>query len=143
MDLAVHLSCRFHRGWSCICCRNCRPTWYDRPKDYISHLRGFAFQLVDVRNIHWPCEAVFAERSIISRLYNPSIPNSPCDPCMVHCCMHWCALCQEHRELKGRLLDETFVPITVVNPPPVQEMSAASDSHNLAPPLLMGLSELT
>ncbi|KAL0304107.1 UNVERIFIED_CONTAM: Cell number regulator 6, partial [Sesamum radiatum] len=66
------------------------------------------------------------------------LENSPCDPCMVHCCMHWCALCQEHRELRGRLLDETFVPITVVNPPPVQEMTAASDSHNSAPPSTNG-----
>ncbi|KAL8049879.1 hypothetical protein ABFX02_06G047700 [Erythranthe guttata] len=56
------------------------------------------------------------------------LENSPCDPCMVHCCMHWCALCQEHRELKGRLLDETFEPMTIVNPPPVQQMNSASDS---------------
>ncbi|RWW41394.1 hypothetical protein BHE74_00053126 [Ensete ventricosum] len=49
--------------------------------------------------------------------------NSPCDPCMVHCCMHWCAICQEHREMKGRLSDNLVMPMTVVNPPPVQEMS--------------------
>ncbi|KAG6497835.1 hypothetical protein ZIOFF_045741 [Zingiber officinale] len=54
--------------------------------------------------------------------------NSPCDPCMVHCCMHWCAICQEHREMKGRLSDNLVTPMTVVNPPPVQEMSDRSSS---------------
>ncbi|KAL2892503.1 Cell number regulator 6 [Bienertia sinuspersici] len=52
------------------------------------------------------------------------IQDSPCDPCVVHCCMHWCALCQEHREMKGRLSENTMTPMTVVNPPPVQEMSS-------------------
>ncbi|KAI3458306.1 hypothetical protein Pfo_014969 [Paulownia fortunei] len=66
------------------------------------------------------------------------LKNSPCDPCMVHCCMHWCALCQEHRELKGRLSDDTLMPMTVVNPPPVQEMNAASDTHHSAPPSTNG-----
>lgn len=51
--------------------------------------------------------------------------NAPCDPCMVHCCLHWCALCQEHREMKGHLSDEAITPMTIVNPPPVQEMNAA------------------
>ncbi|XP_031482922.1 cell number regulator 6-like [Nymphaea colorata] len=57
------------------------------------------------------------------------LKNSPCDPCMVHCCMHWCALCQEHREMKGRLTDDVVMPMTVVNPPPVQEMQLP-ESHN-------------
>ncbi|KAG6501782.1 hypothetical protein ZIOFF_041666 [Zingiber officinale] len=56
------------------------------------------------------------------------LKNSPCDPCMVHCCMHWCAICQEHREMKGRLSDNLVTPMTVVNPPPVQEMSDRSSS---------------
>ncbi|CAA0836702.1 PLAC8 family protein [Striga hermonthica] len=58
------------------------------------------------------------------------LKNSPCDPLMVHCCLHWCAICQEHRELKGRLSDDTPMPMTVVNPPPVQEMNASGDSHH-------------
>ncbi|KAL0382286.1 UNVERIFIED_CONTAM: Cell number regulator 6 [Sesamum calycinum] len=58
--------------------------------------------------------------------------NSPCDPCLVHCCMHWCALCQEHREMKARLSDDAIMPMTVVNPPPVQEMNAAGDSQGSA-----------
>eukprot|EP00850_Spirogloea_muscicola_P006770 SM000032S12154 [mRNA] locus=s32:902526:904009:+ [translate_table: standard] len=49
--------------------------------------------------------------------------NTPCDPCMVHCVLHPCAVCQEHREMKSRLSDmEPAVPMTVVNPPAVQEM---------------------
>ncbi|MQM22338.1 hypothetical protein Taro_055389 [Colocasia esculenta] len=50
------------------------------------------------------------------------LKNSPCDPCMVHCCMHWCALCQEHREMKSRLSD-VVVSTTFTNPPAVQEMN--------------------
>lgn len=61
------------------------------------------------------------------------LQNSPCDPCMVHCCMHWCALCQEHREMKGRLSDDVAMPMTIVNPPPVQEMSAPGDNTDSAP----------
>ncbi|CAI0377812.1 unnamed protein product [Linum tenue] len=56
------------------------------------------------------------------------LKNAPCDPCMVHCCMHWCALCQEHREMKGRLSDNFVMPMTIVNPPPVQEMSVTETS---------------
>ncbi|KAF8412430.1 hypothetical protein HHK36_000394 [Tetracentron sinense] len=59
----------------------------------------------------------------------PTVQNSPCDPCMVHCCMHWCALCQEHREMKGRLSDNVVMPMTIVNPPPVQEMSASENQE--------------
>ncbi|CAN6460866.1 unnamed protein product [Victoria cruziana] len=59
-------------------------------------------------------------RQELQRKYH--LKNSPCDPCMVHCCMHWCALCQEHREMKGRLVDDVIMPMTVVNPPPVQAM---------------------
>ncbi|KAK9293114.1 hypothetical protein L1049_021100 [Liquidambar formosana] len=61
------------------------------------------------------------------------LKNSPCDPCMVHCCMHWCALCQEHREMQGRLSDNVVMPMTVVNPPPIQEMNASGDNQNSAP----------
>ncbi|KAH8513650.1 hypothetical protein H0E87_006785 [Populus deltoides] len=61
------------------------------------------------------------------------LKNSPCDPCMVHCCMHWCALCQEHREMKGRLSDNFVMPMTIVNPPPVQEMSATTENQDSTP----------
>ncbi|KAF8008659.1 hypothetical protein BT93_K2354 [Corymbia citriodora subsp. variegata] len=62
------------------------------------------------------------------------LKNSPCDPCLVHCCMHWCALCQEHREMKGRLSENVVMPMTIVNPPPVQEMNSASEAQDSAPP---------
>ncbi|KAJ4775168.1 Cell number regulator 6 [Rhynchospora pubera] len=50
------------------------------------------------------------------------LKNAPYDPCAVHCCLHWCAICQEHREMKGRLSENTVMPMTVINPPAVQEM---------------------
>ncbi len=52
------------------------------------------------------------------------LQNSPCDPCMVHCCLHWCALCQEHREMQGRLSDNLVMPMTIINPPEPQEMGS-------------------
>ncbi|CAM8935474.1 unnamed protein product [Rhodiola kirilowii] len=51
------------------------------------------------------------------------LKDSPCDPCMVHCCLHPCALCQEHREMKSRLSDNVDMTTTVINPPPHQAMS--------------------
>ncbi|KAJ7949513.1 Cell number regulator 6 [Quillaja saponaria] len=60
------------------------------------------------------------------------LKNSPCDPCLVHCCLHWCAVCQEHREMKGRLSDNVVSQMTVVNPPPIQEMKSTDDNGNSA-----------
>lgn len=57
------------------------------------------------------------------------LKNSPCDPCLVHCCLHWCAICQEHREMKGRLTDDMVMPITVINPPPIQEMTSVGTAE--------------
>ncbi|KZV43419.1 cell number regulator 6-like [Dorcoceras hygrometricum] len=62
------------------------------------------------------------------------LKNSPCDPCLVHCCMHWCAICQEHREMKSRLEDDAISPMAIVNPPPVQEMNASGDREEPASP---------
>ncbi|XXG77877.1 hypothetical protein AAC387_Pa08g1940 [Persea americana] len=64
------------------------------------------------------------------------LKDSPCDPCVVHCCMHSCALCQEHREMKGRLSDNAGTPMT---PPTLQDMnvtnlSQAHDPLHLPPP---------
>ncbi|KAG5565449.1 hypothetical protein RHGRI_001365 [Rhododendron griersonianum] len=64
-------------------------------------------------------------RQSVQKKYH--LKDSPCDPCMVHCCLHWCAICQEHREMKGRLADNTTTSATVVDPPPVQEMDAIQD----------------
>lgn len=58
------------------------------------------------------------------------LKNSPCNACCVHCCLHWCALCQEHREMKGRLSDNLFSEMTIVNPPPVQEMKSNDEKEN-------------
>ncbi|MCO5608198.1 hypothetical protein L7F22_062404 [Adiantum nelumboides] len=59
-------------------------------------------------------------RQQLQRKYH--LQDSPCDPCVVHCCMHWCAICQEHREMQGRLSDDAIEPMTVINPPAHQEM---------------------
>ncbi|KAM1262975.1 hypothetical protein ACFX13_028707 [Malus domestica] len=60
------------------------------------------------------------------------LKKSPCDPCLTHCCLHWCALCQEHREMKGRLADNAVMPMTVVNPPQVQQMKSADNNQDSA-----------
>ncbi|XP_051137866.1 cell number regulator 6-like [Andrographis paniculata] len=80
-------------------------------------------------------------RQTLQKKYH--LKNSPCDPCMVHCCLHWCALCQEHRELTERLADDTtFVPTAIVNPPPVQTMNASgNDSPGPALPHSTNASE--
>ncbi|XP_062209517.1 cell number regulator 6 [Phragmites australis] len=70
-------------------------------------------------------------RQELQRKYH--LKNSPCDPCMVHCCLHWCANCQEHRERRGRLAENSAVPMTAVNPPPVQEMSMEENRAPAAP----------
>ncbi|KAG8092551.1 hypothetical protein GUJ93_ZPchr0012g20105 [Zizania palustris] len=69
-------------------------------------------------------------RQELQRKYH--LKNSPCDPCLVHCCLHWCANCQEHRERKRRLEDNAD-PITIVSPPPVQEMSMAMNHPTITP----------
>ncbi|PKA59577.1 Cell number regulator 6 [Apostasia shenzhenica] len=83
----------------------------------------------------WMC-AVYSGvfRQTLQRKYH--LKNTPCDPCMVHCCMHWCALCQEHREMKGHLSDNIEIS-AIVNPPAMQEMSMndardATSSENSA-----------
>ncbi|CAF1753110.1 unnamed protein product [Brassica napus] len=77
--------------------------------------------------VWWMCGIYTGNvRQTLQRKYH--LQNSPCDPCMVHCCLHFCAVCQEHREMKNRLSDNFVMPMTVVNPPPVQEMSASDDS---------------
>ncbi|CAH9090750.1 unnamed protein product [Cuscuta epithymum] len=100
-------------------------------------LNGIVF---DPRTAFLICEGLFFSwwmcgiytgliRQSLQKKYH--LKNSPCDPCMVHCCLHWCALCQEHREMKGHLSDDSAImPMTIVNPPPVQQMTADDDHHN-------------
>ncbi|CAN6311911.1 unnamed protein product [Urochloa humidicola] len=49
--------------------------------------------------------------------------DSPCNSWLVHCTLHWCAICQEHRESKAHLPAQRATPATIVKPPLVQEMS--------------------
>ncbi|KAH7668596.1 PLAC8 motif-containing protein [Dioscorea alata] len=92
---------------------------------------------IDPRTSFLICEGLFfgwwlcgiytgSHRQSLQRKFH--LKDSPCDPCTVHCCMHWCANCQEHRELKGRLLSDnnTSTLMTLVNPPSLQQMD---ESH--------------
>lgn len=101
------------------------------------------FHGIDPRTSFLICESLFFAWwicGIYTGLFRQSLQNkyhlknSPCDPCLVHCCMHWCALCQEHREMKNHLSDNAVLPETVVNPPPVQEMSSKHDHQSAAAP---------
>lgn len=51
--------------------------------------------------------------------------NSPFDPCLVHCLLHQCALCQEHREMKVRLPPTESVS-EPLQPPAEQEMATST-----------------
>ncbi|KGN46557.1 cell number regulator 6 [Cucumis sativus] len=57
------------------------------------------------------------------------LKNSPCDPCLVHCCMHWCALCQENREMRNHLSDNITMQMTVIDPPALQAMNTNDDNE--------------
>lgn len=59
------------------------------------------------------------------------VQDSPCDPCMVHCCLHWCAICQEHRETKLHLSCNDNPTTTVVDPPAVQEMTSTENNDQV------------
>lgn len=48
--------------------------------------------------------------------------------------MHWCAMCQEHREMKNHLSDNSVMPSAAVNPPPVQQMSSTNEQKTDSPP---------
>ncbi|CAL0329402.1 unnamed protein product [Lupinus luteus] len=77
----------------------------------------------------WMCGIYTGQvRQKLQKKYH--LKNSPCNACCVHCCLHWCALCQEHREMKARLSDNAFSQMTVVNPPPIQEMKATHENEN-------------
>ncbi|KVH91223.1 cell number regulator 6-like [Cynara cardunculus var. scolymus] len=67
-------------------------------------------------------------RQSLQRKYH--LKDSPCDPCGVHCCLHWCAICQEHREMKMHLAAN--VEDTLVSPPRIQEMKAIEQNKTNA-----------
>jgi len=73
----------------------------------------------------------FLVSSAVHLLFFPALQNSPCDPCCVHCFLHQCALCQEHREMKHRLtLDDA--PLNLA-PPTEQEMTPDIKHTHQAP----------
>uniref|UniRef100_A0ACD5TTQ0 Uncharacterized protein n=1 Tax=Avena sativa TaxID=4498 RepID=A0ACD5TTQ0_AVESA len=75
----------------------------------------------------WLCGAYTSIfRQELQKKYH--LKNSPCDPCMVHCCLHWCANCQEHRERRGHLMEHIDASATIVDPPPVEEMGMPRES---------------
>ncbi|KAK9068241.1 hypothetical protein SSX86_012352 [Deinandra increscens subsp. villosa] len=65
-------------------------------------------------------------RQSLQRKYH--LKNSPCDPCVVHCCLHWCAVCQEHREMKLHLAEG--VADATMSPPRVQQMKVIIEQHD-------------
>lgn len=69
-------------------------------------------------------------RQLLQKKYH--LKNSPCNSFLVHCCLHWCALCQEHREMKARLSDGTVMSTTIMKPPPVQKMNDAGEGQGSA-----------
>ncbi|THG18574.1 hypothetical protein TEA_010854 [Camellia sinensis var. sinensis] len=81
-----------------------------------------------LRSLIVPCSSTKFQLIVLTSVGVSALQDSPCDPCMVHCCLHWCAVCQEHREMKGHLTDNTAAIETIVNPPPVQEMNAANQT---------------
>ncbi|KNA17819.1 hypothetical protein SOVF_076390 [Spinacia oleracea] len=88
----------------------------------------------------WMCGIYtgLARQSLQSKYH---LKNSPCDPCLVHCCMHWCALCQEHREMKTRLADDLGEPMTIVNAPPVQAMNSGRETQEASSTSTSGKNE--
>lgn len=80
--------------------------------------QGVQKSLHEMNDLSWAAECSFIT-PLLSRY--PALQNSPCDPCCVHCFLHQCALCQEHREMKHRLtLDDA--PLNLA-PPTEQEMT--------------------
>ncbi|TVU31691.1 hypothetical protein EJB05_23389 [Eragrostis curvula] len=80
------------------------------------------------------CSAFYFLRARESLQKKYHLKNSPCNPWPVHCCLHCCANCQEHREMKARLPARSVAPATIVNPPPVQEMSMGEIHPSAAAP---------
>eukprot|EP00244_Chara_vulgaris_P006997 TRINITY_DN2632_c0_g2_i1.p1 TRINITY_DN2632_c0_g2~~TRINITY_DN2632_c0_g2_i1.p1 ORF type:complete len:220 (-),score=18.44 TRINITY_DN2632_c0_g2_i1:486-1145(-) len=89
----------------------------------IGALIYFHFQQLVIPFIFWwLCGLYMAgPRSELQRKYR--LESQPCDPAIVHCLLHCCALCQEHREMQARLLDDIEMK-TVSEPPPMQSMEA-------------------
>ncbi|CAN1248746.1 Cell number regulator 6 [Linum perenne] len=100
---------------------------------------------IDIRTSFLICEALLFAWwmcGIYNGLFRQSLQkkyhlkDSPCDPCLVHCCcLHWCALCQEHREMRNHLSHQTSSHMTVINPPSIQQMTTAATATATQPVL--------
>ncbi|TKW03892.1 hypothetical protein SEVIR_7G072900v4 [Setaria viridis] len=78
------------------------------------------------------CACLSSPRENLQKKYH--LKDSPCNPWLVHGTLHCCAICQEHRERKGRLDAQSVAPATIMNPPPVQEMSMAEIGPSASAP---------
>ncbi|XBJ17490.1 hypothetical protein VPH35_008883 [Triticum aestivum] len=99
------------------------------PMDNTLHLSCYTSVLIGEGLVFgwWLCSIYTGNfRQQLQRRYH--LENSPCYPSIVHCCFHLCANCQEHRERKGRLAESSAAPMTIINPPPLQEMSMAENN---------------
>ncbi|KAL8268973.1 hypothetical protein R6Q59_002771 [Mikania micrantha] len=59
-------------------------------------IHGSIYLLLSLSDSH--CIYAWLYRSKMRQRY--MLPEKPCHDCLVHCCCHACALCQEYRELK-------------------------------------------
>lgn len=97
------------------------------------NLPTWAMAIIGIENATKGLNSVHVKQHLYMIFYSWTLlwlQNSPCNACCVHCCLHWCALCQEHREMKGRLSDNVFSEMTIVNPPPIQEMKSNDEKEN-------------
>jgi len=66
------------------------------------------------------CLYAYSTRTDIRRKYN--LVEEPCDDCVTHICCHFCALCQEHRELR-------MYPVTKWPLPASEDTSVVYQGH--------------
>ncbi|GMH37515.1 hypothetical protein BSKO_05388 [Bryopsis sp. KO-2023] len=66
------------------------------------------------------CLYAYGTRTDIRRKYN--LEEQPCGDCMTHVFCHFCALCQEYRELKARPLTPWPLPAIDAQPLPPQHL---------------------
>lgn len=67
-----------------------------------------------------PCNKASERRRVLRMKYN--LPEAPCSDSFMHHWLHYCALCQEHRELKAR---------AAIALPPVQDLPISTPQGQL------------
>lgn len=99
-------------------------------KYHLKVINSFSYLLILKEQWNTSLVSIYCKKRIKCQFFIfLDFQNSPCDPCMVHCCLHWCAICQEHREMKNHLSEGVSSEATVINPPPVQEMNNAAEKQ--------------